>query len=60
MEQQGQKNQFVCSGCGKTFDTRETLQRHEKDCSGMQASRQQSSGSNPMTRGAGGGQNRES
>lgn len=57
--EQGQKNQFVCSGCGKTFDNREALQRHEKDCAGIQAKRQQPGASNPMTRGAGGGQNPE-
>jgi|SwirhirootsSR3_FD_contig_51_11356833_length_225_multi_8_in_0_out_0_1 hypothetical protein len=57
---QTQNKQFVCSGCGQRFDNREGLQRHEKECASAQASQKQGGGSNPMTRGAGGGFTRES
>jgi hypothetical protein len=69
---QTQNQQFVC-GCGKKFDNREALQRHEKECSTARASGNQQSGGinrqsantpdsggSPMTRGAGGGTPRES
>ena len=50
-------NQLVCDGCGKQFNNRQDLERHRRECSGVQA---RQGGSGGMTRTAGGGQQSES
>ena len=52
------QDRFRCDGCGKQFDTRSDLQKHERECTARQGSGQGSSNP-PLTRTAG-GQNTES
>jgi hypothetical protein len=46
------QNGFKCDGCGKQFDNRNDLQKHERECTARLGSGQGSS--RPMTRTAGG------
>ena len=62
MQNQNQnQNEMKCEGCGQQFSNRNDLQKHRANCSALKAqggSGQQ--GQQPLTRGAGGSQNRES
>lgn len=44
-------NTFRCDGCGRKFESRGELERHERECTAKQNSGQGSS--RPMTRTAG-------
>jgi hypothetical protein len=46
-------DRFRCDGCGKQFDTRSDLHKHQRECTAKQGSGQGSS-TRPMTRTAGG------
>lgn len=38
------ENRFKCEGCGKQFDNRGDMQKHEQQCPAMQSRKGQSSG----------------
>ncbi len=49
-------DRFICSGCGRRFETRRDVLQHEKSCPDVLATEQGNPSSPPLTlRAAGGG-----
>jgi len=55
------QNELKCEGCGQQFNNRNDLQKHQINCAAYKSkSGSGQQGQPPLTRGAGGSQDRES